>query len=70
MSDSDDSKNQDPAPGDQVGDQASEPAGDLAASNQMWGGRFAAGPAEVMERINASIGFDQRLGTDDDIGIV
>ncbi|HJQ55293.1 MAG TPA: argininosuccinate lyase [Vineibacter sp.] len=27
----------------------------------MWGGRFAAGPAEIMERINASIDFDQRL---------
>jgi len=27
----------------------------------MWGGRFAAGPDTLMERINASIGFDKRL---------
>ena len=31
----------------------------------MWGGRFAAGPAAVMERINASIGFDRRLYAQD-----
>ncbi|ABM45432.1 argininosuccinate lyase [Bartonella bacilliformis Peru38] len=30
-------------------------------SNQMWGGRFAAGPAAIMEEINASIDFDQKL---------
>ena len=29
--------------------------------SKMWGGRFAAGPADIMERINASIEFDQRL---------
>ena len=29
-------------------------------SNQMWGGRFAAGPDAIMEAINASIDFDQR----------
>ena len=29
--------------------------------SKMWGGRFTAGPAEIMERINASIEFDQRL---------
>ena len=29
-------------------------------SNKMWGGRFAAGPAEIMEEINASIDFDQQ----------
>ena len=34
----------------------------------MWGGRFAAGPAAVMERINASIGFDQRLYAQDIAG--
>jgi len=27
-------------------------------TNIMWGGRFAASPAEVMEDINASIDFD------------
>ncbi len=30
-------------------------------SNRMWGGRFSAGPDAIMEEINASIGFDQRL---------
>ena len=30
-------------------------------TNTMWGGRFAASPAEVMEDINASIEFDKRL---------
>ncbi|MCZ2157861.1 argininosuccinate lyase [Bartonella sp. 220] len=29
--------------------------------NQMWGGRFIAGPAAIMEEINASIDFDQKL---------
>jgi argininosuccinate lyase len=29
--------------------------------NRMWGGRFAEGPAAVMEEINASIDFDRRL---------
>ena len=33
--------------------------------NAMWGGRFAAGPDAVMEAINASIGFDQRLARQD-----
>jgi len=31
----------------------------------MWGGRFKMSPAEIMERINASIDFDQRLARDD-----
>ena len=30
-------------------------------TNTMWGGRFAASPAEIMEEINASIDFDKRL---------
>ncbi len=30
-------------------------------ANTMWGGRFSTSPAEVMERINASIDFDRRL---------
>ena len=34
----------------------------------MWGGRFAAGPAVIMEQINASIGFDQRLYRQDIAG--
>ncbi|MBL6608277.1 MAG: argininosuccinate lyase [Rhodobacteraceae bacterium] len=37
-------------------------------SNQMWGGRFASGPDAIMEAINASIGFDQRLATQDIAG--
>ncbi len=31
----------------------------------MWGGRFAAGPAEVMAAINVSIGFDRRMAKQD-----
>ena len=30
-------------------------------TNTMWGGRFAACPAQIMEEINASIDFDKRL---------
>jgi argininosuccinate lyase len=30
-------------------------------TNALWGGRFTAGPDALMEAINASIGFDQRL---------
>ncbi|HEX7007125.1 MAG TPA: argininosuccinate lyase [Alphaproteobacteria bacterium] len=30
-------------------------------ANALWGGRFEAGPAAIMERINASIDFDRRL---------
>jgi argininosuccinate lyase len=33
--------------------------------NQMWGGRFASGPAAIMENINVSIDFDQRLWRQD-----
>jgi argininosuccinate lyase len=29
--------------------------------NTMWGGRFASGPAAIMEKINTSIGFDWHL---------
>ncbi len=35
------------------------------AQNAMWGGRFAAGPDAIMQAINASIGFDQRLYAQD-----
>lgn len=31
------------------------------SKNDMWGGRFSGGPAEIMEKINASIGFDKAL---------
>ena len=38
------------------------------SSNTMWGGRFAAGPDAIMEAINASIGFDQRMAAQDIAG--
>jgi argininosuccinate lyase len=44
--------------------QSGGPAENQDAST-MWGGRFAAGPAQIMEEINASIGFDQRLYAQD-----
>ncbi|GGF46685.1 argininosuccinate lyase [Aliidongia dinghuensis] len=34
-------------------------------ANEMWGGRFAAGPAAVMAKINQSISFDKRLYAQD-----
>ncbi len=36
--------------------------------NKMWGGRFASGPDAIMEEINASIGFDKVLYTQDIAG--
>jgi argininosuccinate lyase len=45
------------------------PAGSAApAPNPLWGGRFAAGPAALMRRINASIEFDRRLSAEDIAG--
>ncbi len=38
---------------------------DTSNANTMWGGRFAAGPDAIMEAINASIGFDQRMAAQD-----
>ena len=37
-------------------------------ANQMWGGRFNAGPDAIMQAINASIGFDRRLYAQDIAG--
>jgi argininosuccinate lyase len=37
-------------------------------SNKMWGGRFASGPSEIMQEINASIDFDRKLATQDIAG--
>jgi argininosuccinate lyase len=34
-------------------------------ANASWGGRFAAGPAQIMSDINASIGFDKRMWRQD-----
>ena len=45
----------------------SEPSSQNIA-NRMWGGRFAAGPDAIMQAINASIGFDQRLYAQDIAG--
>jgi argininosuccinate lyase len=39
-------------------------------TNKMWGGRFKSGPDEIMERINASISFDQRLHAQDIAGSI
>ena len=39
-------------------------------SNRMWGGRFAASPDDIMEEINASIGFDHRLYRQDIAGSI
>ena len=36
-----------------------------SGSNQMWGGRFAAGPGAIMREINASIPFDKALWRQD-----
>jgi argininosuccinate lyase len=41
---------------------------DDASSQKTWGGRFGSKPAELMTRINASIGFDKRLWREDIAG--
>ena len=41
---------------------------DPQSANQMWGGRFASGPDAIMQAINASIVFDQRLYAQDIAG--
>ncbi|MEO1137015.1 MAG: argininosuccinate lyase [Pseudomonadota bacterium] len=41
---------------------------DKQPENQMWGGRFSRGPAEIMEAINASIDIDKRLWSQDIAG--
>ena len=41
---------------------------DNSSSNAMWGGRFASGPDEIMEAINASISFDKRMASQDIAG--
>ncbi|MBP7065933.1 argininosuccinate lyase [Ferrovibrio sp.] len=46
----------------------SAPARKQAGANDLWGGRFAAGPAAIMMEINASIGFDKRLYAQDIAG--
>ena len=41
---------------------------DAQKANAQWGGRFAGGPAAIMQDINASIGFDQALWRQDIAG--
>ncbi len=36
-----------------------------APANSQWGGRFASAPADIMARINASVGFDRTLWRQD-----
>ena len=40
----------------------------MAEGNQMWGGRFGAGPSAIMQQINASIPVDKRLWQEDIAG--
>ena len=44
------------------GNLAQDPQG---AGQAMWGGRFSSKPAELMQAINVSIGFDKRLAAQD-----
>lgn len=47
-------------------DASKKPAAAEGAKGQaMWGGRFSAKPAELMQAINVSIGFDKRLWAQD-----
>ena len=44
---------------------SSSDAPKTAAGQAMWGGRFSDKPAELMQAINVSIGFDRRLALQD-----
>lgn len=59
-----------PIQGQSVPDQAESGASAQAAkaANVQWGGRFSGGPAEIMQRINVSIGFDRKLWRQDIAG--
>jgi argininosuccinate lyase len=47
-------------------DNSSDPPGEPTSAGQaMWGGRFSGKPAELMQAINVSIGFDRRLAAQD-----
>ena len=41
---------------------------EIAPANRQWGGRFAAAPADIMRRINASVAFDRQLWRQDIAG--
>jgi argininosuccinate lyase len=43
-------------------------ASGASAASRMWGGRFGAGPAAIMQEINASIEIDKRLYAEDIAG--
>jgi argininosuccinate lyase len=43
----------------------SNKSGTHSGASKIWGGRFAGGPADIMQKINASIGFDRRLYAQD-----
>src|SRR5487761_1310137 len=49
-------------------DPANAPRANAPRANSLWGGRFAAGPAAIMRRINASIDVDRRLYAEDIAG--
>lgn len=42
----------------------------MGESNAMWGGRFAAGPADIMNRINVSVDYDRRFYAEDIAGSI
>ncbi|MDE2487383.1 MAG: argininosuccinate lyase [Alphaproteobacteria bacterium] len=44
---------------------APNPQGHARPGQAMWGGRFSEKPAELMQAINVSIGFDRRLARED-----
>ena len=46
-------------------DKPNKPGPNKPDASTIWGGRFDAGPSEVMSRINASIDFDKRLYAQD-----
>jgi argininosuccinate lyase len=46
-------------------DAAADPPAENSPANAQWGGRFTGGPAEIMRRINVSIGVDKRLYAED-----
>ena len=46
-------------------DSSAPPAKTAPAGQAMWGGRFSGKPAELMQAINVSIGFDKRLADQD-----
>ena len=46
-------------------DSSNAPKTPAPAGQAMWGGRFSDKPAELMQAINVSIGFDKRLAAQD-----